>query len=54
MEYRSVDASIDEVFDDALSSYEFETVLNPDNYAGEHSYDGLHFLVHPGCTAEKL
>ena len=53
MGYRSVDASIDEIFDDALSNYEFETVINPDNYAGEVSYDSLHFLVHPGWTAKN-
>lgn len=53
MRSRFVEGRIEEVFDDALSGYEFETVRNRGKYAGEVSYDHLHFVVHPGWTAKN-
>lgn len=49
----SVDGMIEEVFDDALSRYRFETRVSVDKYAGDDLYDSVDFVVHPGWTAKN-
>lgn len=48
-----LDDKLDSVFQDSPTGYQSETAVNAGRFAGEASYEKIHFVVHPGWAAKN-